>query len=66
LNDDEYTWLSELFHSTDVYLYDSTRDKFLPVTIEEKQYEYRTYLNSKLKPLEFMVNYADMFNAQRL
>jgi len=66
LNDNEYTWLSELFHSPDVYLFDSVLDKFHPVSIQENNYEYRNYLNSRLKPLEFTVNYADGFNSQRL
>lgn len=66
LNEDEYDWLSEMFHSTDTYLYDSVNDKFMPVAINENQYEYRNYLNSRLKPLEFTVNFADNYNAQYL
>lgn len=66
LNEDEYTWLSEMFHSPDVYLYDEVNDKFHPVTIQENQYEYRNYSNSRLKPLEFSVLFADNYNSQYL
>jgi hypothetical protein len=66
LNDDEYAWMSELFHSSDAYMYNSDMDKFMPVSIQENSYEYRTYLNSRQKALEFNVVYSDNSNAQFL
>lgn len=66
LNDQEYTWLADLFNSPDIYLYDSVRDRFHPVTITETDYDYRTYRNSRLKPLEFNVQFSDTYNAQYL
>jgi hypothetical protein len=66
LNEDEYEWLSEMFHSPEVYLYNSDRDKFMPVSIQETSYEFRTYLNSRQKPLEFSVMYSDNYNSQLL
>lgn len=66
LNEDEYTWMTELFSSPDVYMYDSRVDAFVPVTVRETSYEYRNYHNSKLKPLEFTVQFSDDYNAQFL
>jgi hypothetical protein len=66
LSDAEYTWLAELFASTDVYLYDSDKSKFHPVTITDNSYEYRTYKNSQLTPLQFNVEFSDQYNSQFL
>lgn len=66
LSSQEYDWLSELFASPDVYIYDTDLSKFIPVTLSESNYEHRTYLNSRLVPLEFTVEYSDQYNAQFL
>jgi hypothetical protein len=66
LTDAEYTWLADLFSSTDVYMYDDTTGYWMPVQITSGNYEYRTYLNSKLKPLEFEVEFSDEYNSQFL
>lgn len=62
----EYTWLADLFQSTDVYIYDSTLSSFIPVTITENNYEFRTYLNSRLQPLQFNIEYTEGYNSQWL
>lgn len=64
LNADEYTWLADLFKSPDVYLH--TAAGWMPVTIVQSNYEYRTYQNSRLTPLQFDVEYSDTFNSQYL
>jgi hypothetical protein len=66
LSDDEYTWLAEMFSSPDVYLYDTATSKFMPVTITDNGYEFRTYKNSRLTPLQFTVEFSDQFNSQFL
>lgn len=66
LTDAEYLWLADLFESTDVYLYLDDQDKFTPVSISDNNYEHRTYLNSRLKPLEFSVEFSDDYNSQYL
>jgi hypothetical protein len=66
LNEDEYTWLADLFISPDVYIYDATSGKFIPVMVTDTNYEYRNYKNSKLTALEFTVEYTDEYNAQFL
>lgn len=66
LTDAEYTWLADLFSSTDVYMYDDTTGYWMPVQITSGTYEYRTYLNSRLKPLEFEVEFTDEYNSQFL
>lgn len=66
LTDAEYRWLAEMFRSPDVYRYDTTLNKYSPVVISENNYEVKTYKNSRLKPLEFNIQYSDMFNAQYL
>lgn len=66
LTDSEYSWLADLFQSSDVYMYDGTLDRFIPVRISDSNYEYRTYLNSRLVPLNFTIEYADSFNSQYL
>jgi hypothetical protein len=63
LNDEEYTWLADLFISPQIYLYVSSVG-FVPVNLSG-QYEYRTYLNSRLTPLEFEVEMDD-YNSQLL
>jgi hypothetical protein len=62
LTDAEYTWLADLFISPQVYIYTSVG--FTPVIIKG-DYEYRNYLNSKLTPLEFEVEFED-YNSQIL
>ncbi len=62
----EYDWLAEMFASPDVYIYDTDLAKFIPVTITDNNYEHRTYLNSRLTPLEFTVEYSDQYNSQFL
>lgn len=66
LNDDEYEWLADLFMSPDVYIYDNDLECFIPVTITATSYEYRTYLNSRLVPLQFDIEFTDPYNAQML
>ena len=65
LSSDEYEWLGELFVSPDVYLDDGT-GKFIPVTIGANNYEYRTYKNSRLTPLQFDIEFGDVYNSQFL
>lgn len=66
LNEDEYTWLADLFVSPDVYLFDATSGYFIPVMISGTNYEYRNYKNSKLTSLELEVEFTDEYNAQHL
>lgn len=66
LNDNEYSWLSELFASPLVYLYLPDEDLFIPVTIGQNNYDFNTYLNNKLSPLQFDVEFTDKYNAQNL
>lgn len=66
LNAEEYDWLSELFKSPEVYIYLSDQSKFMPVTITDNSYEHRTYLNSRLTPLQMTVEFADPYNSQWL
>jgi len=66
LTDDEYSWLADLFQSSDVYMYHEALDRFIPVTIGDNNYEYRTYLNSRMTPLNFTVQFTDTFNSQYL
>ncbi len=64
LNENEYTWLADLFISPDVYIYDGS--KFIPVTITRTDYDYNTYKNSKLTALEFTIEFTDITNSQLL
>lgn len=64
LNEDEYTWLGEMFVSPEIYIY-LTGIGFIPVSIKGT-YEYRNYLNSRMKPLDFQVEFSDDYNAQNL
>lgn len=66
LNEDEYTWLADLFISPSVYLYDPTVAKFLPVQITESNYDYKNYSNSRLSALEFTVEFSDEYTSQLL
>lgn len=66
LTKEEYTWLADLFSSPDVYMYDPDNAYFFPVTVKDNNYEYRTYLNSKLTPLEFSVEFSEAYNSQLL
>lgn len=66
LSAEEYTWLAELIASPDVYFYDSTQGKFIPVRISQNNYDYRNYSNSKLTPLELDIEFSDIYNAQNL
>ena len=66
LTDDEYTWLADMFNSPDVYFYSATLDRWVPCTIADSNYEYRTYKNSRLKPLQFTINFTDEYNSQYL
>ncbi len=65
LNKDEYEWLADLFISPEVYM-ELDNENFIPVTITENNYEYRTYDNSRLTPLQFSIEYSDKYNAQNL
>jgi hypothetical protein len=65
LSDDEYEWLADLFISPEVY-YSIDGSNWIPVQVTTNAYEYRTYLNSRLTPLEFEVDFADDFNGQFL
>ena len=66
LTDDEYTWLADLFNSPDVYFFSTTLDRWAPCNIADSNYEYRTYKNSRLKPLQFTINFTDEYNSQYL
>ena len=66
LTDAEYTWLADMFNSPDVYFYSPTLDRWVPCTIADSNYEYRTYKNSRLKPLQFTINFTDEYNSQYL
>ncbi len=66
LTDDEYTWLADLFNSPDVYFFSTTLDRWVPCNIADSNYEYRTYKNSRLKPLQFTINFTDEYNSQYL
>ena len=64
LSDGEYTWFADLFASPDVYFFDGTN--FIPVSITETNYEHRTYLNSKVTPLQFSIEFGTDYNTQLL
>lgn len=66
LTDAEYTWLADMFNSPDVYFYSPTLDRWVPCTIADSNYEYRTYMNSRLTPLQFTVQFSDDYNVQYL
>jgi len=66
LTGDEYEWLSDMFRSPEVYLYLVELGKMLPVIVSEIGYEYRTYANSRLTPLQITVEFSDMYNSQFL
>jgi hypothetical protein len=62
LTDDQYTWLGDLVISPVVYL--ASGAYFIPVTITANTYEYRKFVNDKLKAFEITVQYGDVLNAQ--
>lgn len=66
LTEGEYTWLADLFNSPDVYFFSTVLDKWVPCNIGDNNYEYRNYLNSRLTPLQFTINFTDEYNAQYL
>lgn len=66
LTDGEYQWLADLFNSPDVYFFSTVLDRWVPCSISDSNYEYRTFLNSRLKPLQFNINFTDEYNAQYL
>lgn len=66
LTDAEYVWLADMLNSPDVYIFNSDLDRFVPVVITDSNYEYRTYMNSRLTPLQFTVQYSDDYNTQFL
>jgi hypothetical protein len=66
LTADEYTWLADMFNSPDVYFFSTVLDKWVPCMIGDSNYEYRNYLNSRLTPLQFTINFTDEYNAQYL
>lgn len=66
LSADEYTWLADMFNSPDVYFFSTVLDKWVPCMIGDSNYEYRNYLNSRLTPLQFTINFTDEYNAQYL
>lgn len=51
--DQEYQWLSELFDSPIIYA--EIDGYFYPVTIKDTNYEFSTYLNNRLRPLEIEI-----------
>lgn len=66
LTDEEYVWLADMLNSPDVYIFNSDLNRFVPVVITDSNYEYRTYMNSRLTPLQFTVQYSDDYNTQFL
>lgn len=66
LTDEEYVWLADLFSSPDVCMFDEITGYWMPVSIADTSYEYRTNLNSKLSSLQFNVEFSDDYNAQLL
>ena len=65
LTDEEYEWLADLFISPEVY-FCIDGSTWIPVQVSTNAYEYRTYLNSRLTPLEFEVEFSDDYNGQFL
>ena len=62
--DEEYQWLAELMMSPLVYAeiklkeldeYSLGEKNFYPVTIKNTNYEYSTYVNNRLRPLELEI-----------
>ncbi len=64
LNEDEYSWLADLFISPEVYIL--YNEYWIPVSIERNNYDYNTYQNSRLTPLQFDVEFSDQYNSQYL
>jgi hypothetical protein len=75
LNEDEYTWLHDLFVSPEVYLLEASLasigdpddlGKFIPVTIGSNTYEFKNYANSRLTAFQFEVEFPEVYNSQFL
>ena len=66
LTDGEYEWLADLFNSPDVYFFSTVLNRWVPCSIGDSNYEYRTFKNSRLKPLQFNINFTDEYNSQYL
>ena len=52
--DAEYQWLSQLIYSTQVYA--EIGGSYYPISIASNNYEYSTYVNNRLRPLEIDIN----------
>lgn len=65
LTDDEYTWLADLFSSPQVFVLNETLDLWQPCSIQTTNYDYNTFKNNRLKPLQFSIN-LDSYNSQML
>jgi hypothetical protein len=52
--DAEYQWLSQLIYSPQVYA--EIGGSYYPVLIASNNYEYSTYVNNRLRPLEIEIN----------
>jgi hypothetical protein len=62
LNDATYRWLGELVMSTDVWLYDGAY--WLPVTITDTNYQYKTAAADRLQILEMEIEITGDYNSQ--
>ena len=52
--DAEYQWLAQLIYSPQVYA--EIGGSYYPVSIASNNYEYSTYVNNRLRPLEIDIN----------
>jgi hypothetical protein len=52
--DAEYQWLSQLIYSPQVYA--EIGGSYYPISIASNNYEYSTYVNNRLRPLEIDIN----------
>jgi len=50
MTDDEWIWIADLMQSPQILM--EVDGYFYPVTIKENNYEYKKFVNDKLKPLE--------------
>lgn len=62
LNDDEYTWLSQLVLSTLIYI--EMDGYFIPTAITQSNYVFNKFVNDKLTNLTIDVDFGDQFSAQ--
>lgn len=62
LTDEEYQWLADLILSPMVYMEMDTY--YIPVVIEQSNYEFRKIINDKLTNLTVEIAFGDQFNAQ--